>query len=332
MTSPADDKEVKSMNELSLDKYYTNSHAIIIGISRYEQESFLPNAINDARDVKRVLEEKCGFNSANIVTLSDSEATSNRIRRILDVNLQDYSTIQRKDRVLLYYSGHGRIRILFDSDGHEVKIGYIIPFDSNRKTYDKSIKMKEIIEACQTCNAKHILLVLDCCYSGFAVTRSGEPELPKKYADKNYLENITKRRAIQVLAATQEDEPASDSGVLPGHSAFTGALLDILENERDPIPNGVITAGEIGIVLQDEVLKREGTVKQMPSYNAIQGSHGGDFIFKLLAKSDDLETKPIISGKKAKAKPTDKLSSRLKRVIIIAVCNCRFNHCECYHS
>jgi len=69
---------------------------------------------------------------------------------------------------------------------------------------------------------------------------------------------------------------------LPGHCAFTGALLDILENEKDPIDNGVITASEIGIVLQYEVQNQEGNVFQMPLYNALLGSQGGDFIFKIL--------------------------------------------------
>jgi hypothetical protein len=42
----------------------------------------------------------------------------------------------------------------------------------------------------------------------------------------------------------------NDSGILPGFSAFAGALMGILRNEQDLIPNGVITAGEIGAVLQ----------------------------------------------------------------------------------
>ena len=60
--------------------------------------------------------------------------------------------------------------------------------------------------------------------------------------------------------------------------------MGILKNEENPIPNGVITASEIGAVLQQEVVNQKG-VFQRPSYNVIAGSEGGDFIFKVLPEA-----------------------------------------------
>lgn len=91
---------------------------------------------------------------------------------------------------------------------------------------------------------------------------------------------ISARKAIQVLAAGQKDEPVSDSGTRPGFSAFTGALLDILESERDLDNNGILTAHEIGLNLERLVALQEGSF-QRPAYNTITGSEGGDFIFKI---------------------------------------------------
>lgn len=143
--------------------------------------------------------------------------------------------------------------------------------------------MDDIIQACQRCNAKHVLLILDCCYSGYAAIRD-VPEKKFGKASDNYLKQIATRRAIQVLAAGQEDEPVSDSGVNPGFSAFTGALLDILESERDLDKDGILTASEIGFNLERQLIQREG-VNQKPAYNHIAGDELGDFIFKVFDMS-----------------------------------------------
>ena len=264
---------------ISVEQYYKKSHAIIIGISSYKEETSLPNAFHDAAAIKRVLEEKYHFN--NVITLFNEEATGDKIREILQDTLRDESIIATQDRVLIYYSGHGKLRREVNWRGEETNTGYIIPYDSRLKRYGSSIEMDDLVKSCQGCNAKHILLVLDCCYSGYAATRTGEPTTPPEHLDENFLHDITQRKAIQVLAPTQKDEPANDSGVLPGFSAFTGALLGILKNEKDPIENGVITASEIGAVLQQEVVNQKG-VFQRPSYNVLAGSEGGDFIFKIL--------------------------------------------------
>jgi tetratricopeptide (TPR) repeat protein len=58
--------------------------------------------------------------------------------------------------------------------------------------------------------------------------------------------------------------------------------LEILRNEQDPIPNGIITASEIGTVLPQEVVNQQPKgVFQRPSYNIIAGSDGGDFVFRI---------------------------------------------------
>jgi hypothetical protein len=139
--------------------------------------------------------------------------------------------------------------------------------------------MKTMIEGCQKCVAKHVLLVLDCCYSGYAALKDA-PQKRHTKVSENYVNQIASKRAIQVLAAGQEDEPVSDSGVRPGYSAFTGSLLDILETELDLDGDGILTAAEIGHNLEKQIIQRQG-VNQKPAYNPISGSEGGDFIFKL---------------------------------------------------
>jgi hypothetical protein len=91
--------------------------------------------------------------------------------------------------------------------------------------------------------------------------------------------DISSRRAIQVIAAGQEDEHVSDSSISPGYSAFTDALLDILEGELDFDDDGILTASEIGSNLEKLVASH--SINQRPMYSPIAGARGGDFIFKL---------------------------------------------------
>jgi hypothetical protein len=73
------------MNQLTdtmLSSYYENSYAIIIGISKYQEESRLPNAYNDALGMERVLKERYGFNV--LKSLYNEEAAGDNIREIFE--------------------------------------------------------------------------------------------------------------------------------------------------------------------------------------------------------------------------------------------------------
>ena len=171
-----------------------------------------------------------------------------------------------------------RLRKIENRDGTKNKEGFIIPYDGKKGKDYKNISMETIIKSCQRCIAKHVLLILDCCYSGYAATRSSIDNLQK--IDNRYLNDLGSRRAIQVLAAGQDDQPVSDSGIRQGHSAFTGALLDILENNMDLNSDGVISVREIAYYLEIQVSKHS-NLYQRPVYSEIAGSQNGDFLFKM---------------------------------------------------
>jgi hypothetical protein len=141
--------------------------------------------------------------------------------------------------------------------------------------------MERVVTSCQECIAKHILLVLDCCYSGYAANRTTESQRPVLDPD-TYLKEITKTRTIQILAAGQEEQPVNDSGIRPGYSAFTGALLDILESGKDLNDDGILSASEIGSYLERTVPKQAKSLGQKPVFNHLHGSAFGDFVFSIL--------------------------------------------------
>jgi len=278
---------LKKVNELikplSIKDYYQKSHAIIIGINNYENNNPLTNAINDAKAVRDTLQNKYGFE--NIIQLYDEEATAPNIRRIFDGELLNRKLIGREDRVLIYFAGHGKKREIPLASGENVIQGFILPVEALRGRPDTYIKMDELVANIKLCAARHILLVLDCCYSGIAALRdAGETEAKADRTTEEFLEYITGKKAIQVIAAGGDEQPVTDSGVVPGHSAFTGAFLELLDSDKDMDEDGVLTASEIGNAIRSTVKVHLGSQSksQTTVYNHIQGSQMGDFVFKIL--------------------------------------------------
>src|SRR5207244_2588726 len=87
--------------------------------------------------------------------------------------------------------------------------------------------------------AKHILFVMDACYGGLALMRGITP------GTKRFLKDMLIRRSRQVLTAGKADEVVADSGgPLPGHSVFTGHLLEALQGKAAN-SEGIITAATL---------------------------------------------------------------------------------------
>ena len=78
--------------------------------------------------------------------------------------------------------------------------------------------------------AKHILYVMDSCFSGMLLQLRGETA-----ADSD----PTTRKARQVLTAGQAGEKV---GEFKGHGLFTKVLLEGLDGKADGDNNGYITA------------------------------------------------------------------------------------------
>jgi branched-chain amino acid transport system substrate-binding protein len=264
--------------QASVQSLYSKSWGLVIGINNYGgQFPLLGNAVNDARAVGDMLEHVYGFDEVH--RLFDAEANQAAIRQwLFDTARQ---AIGSNDRLIFFFAGHGTS---LKSSGHPY--GYLIPQDAKDGAYYTYLDMEELRRACGLISAKHILLILDCCFSGIAAvtarsTRSASPRI----VDDAYIQSITKRRAWQVLTAGTSDELAADSGSRPGHSAFTIALLDALQEGRaDHNQDGIITASDVATYIKPEVSRattRFGSTGQTPFFNYMAGSEQGDFVFVL---------------------------------------------------
>jgi len=276
-------QEAKEIYEqLKIQDYYTKSHTVIIGINDYQNENKLRNAVNDAKAVRNILVENLEFE--NPIQLFDEEATRHNIHTILEEDLRDTKIIGSNDRVLVYFSGHGKLRVTGKGeDGKSIKEGYLIPVDARKGKWADCLRMNDVVRACRASPAKHVLLVLDCCYAGAASRGVGDKVEIGNKTLHDYISVLTNKKAIQIIAAGQDDEEVSDDSIIKGHSPFTAAFLEVLEKDRDTDNDGVLTGNEVGGLVRSTVLGYLGadaSLSQTPIFGSLAGGIG-EFVFKI---------------------------------------------------
>jgi uncharacterized caspase-like protein/peptidoglycan/xylan/chitin deacetylase (PgdA/CDA1 family) len=251
---------------------YANSWAIVIGINDYAKWPKLQYAVRDAQGVRSTLIDKFGFAPERVVTLENAAATRAGILAAFHDRLA-HGGVQKNDRIFVFFAGHGATRHL--SSGRD--LGYIVPYDSDPEQFaTDAIPMTDIQNIAESLTAKHILFVMDACYSGLGLTRGGGAGA--------YLRDNARRVGRQMLTAGGTDQLVSDGGP-NGHSVFTWTLLQGLAGKGDLNGDGIITATELAAYVAPAVA---GVSAQTPAFGSLPGSEGGDFVFELPAETEFL--------------------------------------------
>ncbi len=246
---------------------YQDSWAVLIGINKYHHWQELDYAVKDAKAIKDLLIEEYNFQNDHITILTDGQATLQNIKRSLGSGLSN--RVGKNDRVLVYWAGHGQT-VDLPTGGER---GYLIPVEGSRtELYSTCLSMQDISELADMIPAKHVLFLVDACYSGLAANRRGG--LPPETAA--YLEKITRARGRQIITAGRRDEEVIEDPRW-GHSVFTYKLIDGLKNQlADNDADGIITTSELFNYLQRRVVRESG-YRQTPQYRFLSGD--GEFVF-----------------------------------------------------
>jgi len=241
---------------------YNNSWALIIGINTYPRAP-LSYARNDAEAIQKILLEKFNFSEENVSLLIDEKATRSKI---LDSFLKlAKDDIGPNDRIFMFFAGHG-----YTQTGRRGEVGYLVPVDGDLSNLASLIRWDELTRNADLIAAKHILFIMDACYGGLAITRLIKP------GSMRFLKNMLQRFTRQVITAGKADEVVADSGgPIPGHSVFTGHLLQGLEGKA-ATPDGIICANGLMAYVYEKVAKDLNS-RQTPHFGYIDGD--GDFIF-----------------------------------------------------
>jgi formylglycine-generating enzyme required for sulfatase activity/uncharacterized caspase-like protein len=251
----------------AFDNLYNQSYAVIIGVNAYEKWPSLEYAVKDAQAMEQKL-KSMGFQT---ITMLNQHATKENILKVLGDDLP--KQVQKDDRIVIFFAGHGQTEEL--SDG--TQMGYIIPVDADtRNIFSTAISMDQVRVFSRRLRAKHVLYLIDSCYAGLGLSRSGVI-LP---SEQDYLRKITTRKAHQMLTAGGKGELAHEEG---GHGIFTKYVLEALDGAADRDEKRYITFSDMASYVKPKVSRYTET-KQIPQYGNIDGE--GEFVFVLKGPTD----------------------------------------------
>lgn len=211
-----------SVNSTSYNKY-----ALIIGINYTGTGFQLNGCINDAHNVKKLL-ESWGF---QITLMTDNEtgpfypSKNNIIQQITS----SVSKLNANDILVIYYSGHGAL--VNDSNGDEIsgKDSVIVPINTKSQGYITDDYIRSLLTVAKA--DSKILGVFDCCNSGSVC------DLRYNYYDTSYRVNPGDKTSpvnVRVNTVVNTNYPETNAHIL----SLSGCKDDqlsyetVLENGR----------------------------------------------------------------------------------------------------
>ena len=183
---------------------YEKSWAVVVGVNQYPKGGRnYPNlnfAVSDAQRVADKL-QAMGF---EVRLLTDQEANRQNIVHALadDIGMK----AKEHDRIIFYFAGHGATKQKVDDSN----MGYILPHDYDATRHNATaISVQQLRDISSEIKAKHMLYLMDSCFSGGLLASRGQ--LPQLGATGfKYLKRISQSRAHVVITAGGKDETVKE--------------------------------------------------------------------------------------------------------------------------
>ncbi len=270
---------------------YQNSHALLIGISDYQNGwPDLPGVRKDMALVQEALEEN-GFEVTPI-----NDPSSEDLKKIFDLFVSLYGR-DPENRLLIYFAGHGHSQL----QTYGTTMGYLVPTDAPDPQQDlngfldKALDLQMIDVYSKRIQSKHALFLFDSCFSGelFALSRA----VPQEIAS-----NTTK-------PVRQYITSGSDNETVPDQSVFREQFINGIDGDADANSDGYVTGSELGQFLFSSVTKYTNNY-QTPQYGKIRDRNldQGDFVFAVqsdFVSQTELQLEEQVKEAKRKIKPVN---------------------------
>lgn len=266
--------------------------AVVIGINRYSSNGIhdLKTAVDDAIAIADLLEIEYAYKKTDIIRLLDGEATLIGLKNLLSDTIPNQLKPTDSDRLIFYYAGHGIPRNSKDGPA-----GYLVPQDADLNNADSFLPMQYVYEQLSQLACHHLLVILDCCFAGtfqWAGSRKLIPIL--ETVRREHYDRFIRFPAWQVITSSAHDQEAMDVALdnvvlaedkrgtvtNSSHSPFALALIEGLQDNRaDLIPDGVVTAHELYLYLEQRVSELS-KQRQNPGLYPLRREYDrGEFIF-----------------------------------------------------
>lgn len=285
--------------------------AIIVGIDRYKSHPSIRNlrtAVSDANAIADLLEQVYDYKQSSqhpkVIRLFDEAATLQGLQHLFSKTLLEQNLTER-DRLIIYFAGHGIAHSRANSSRDSGPKGYLVPYDADPTRPESLLPMEYVSDALSKLECHHLLVVLDCCFAGtfqWAGSRKAMPVL--ETINREHYYHFIRHPAWQVITSSAHDQEALDTVCLREdsrqvvtrevnspfakvpHSPFALAFLeglhpgDGLERVKaDLSPDGVVTVHELFVYLQTRVKELSGEQQAPGIYPLRRDYDKGEFIF-----------------------------------------------------
>lgn len=268
-------------------------YALVAGVCGYTGERTLHAPCRDARAMRELLVTKLGYQRDHVLFFvdrpepgeqTDGAPTAENLKLAIERFRQRFGTDDTSS-FLFYYSGHGGFEAGARKDfGVLQPAGYFEAPD--RPISERGWDMQELLDDLRKgVPSKHVMVILDACYSGWAAGAKGDARLAGE------LRTLWNERAEVVLtAATKgqrawEDEAEQGAWQWGGHSAMTAFLLEGLgRGLADTNGDRVITDEELASFLGTRVpaaVRQSRQAEQTPQFYRFDEHlpRSGQFLF-----------------------------------------------------
>ncbi len=234
---------------------FGKSYALLFGIAMYDDaDRNLPGVARDVARMNAYLEAQ-GFD--RVVVLADRSVTESALRH---VQAHFDNKLTTEDRLLVYYAGHGE-RTDVDNADLVLSSGTRIP-------------MTKFMTWLRAVNVKHLLVLLDACYSGTVITGVRDVLAPLDKPTRDTVYALASQGSRFVITAGDGNQLAHEDVAKWGGGLFTSAVLRALQS---PSPGRVITTYDLYTRVKNYVIdqiQKNGLTAQTPRIRDL--GYGGD--------------------------------------------------------
>ncbi|GBE93343.1 caspase family protein [Nostoc cycadae] len=216
--------------------------ALLIGINQYRKSPSLSGCLTDVELQKELLIHRFGFLAANILTLTDEQAS----REFIEAAFLDHfgKQVKSDDVVVFHFSGYGtRIKL---NESEDTLQNALVPTNENLEIQNENIATylleETLLLLLRSLPTERVTAVLDTSYdtpstiqpTGWRIrTRQELPTAQLATAEIEFLEQLKTKTLFSpavILSATSDPKQVAKEGLFSGFSAglFTYALTQYL--------------------------------------------------------------------------------------------------------
>ena len=258
---------------------YSKKLWLSIGINDYQNTdgmSSLRNAVNDATAINDFVVSNLDFRTR---LLTDKNASKNQIENILQRDLYRY--LEPDDLLVLSFHGHGHTIFIGDFTH-----GFIVPYGAQDLSPASLISMDALASWMKLLRCRHILLILDCCFSGIMAMRGAIKKVQHNSGSANASEILSPRTtAMQrslyqnlcrhsriVINAGAHDQTIADGGI-KNNSVMSGLIISYDKYKQ--------TKGSVYSLFSYLSNQVPNYVNQTPTMGKLIGDRGGDIFLSI---------------------------------------------------